>query len=153
MTQTTDSTAAIYAMIRDRILNFTPKSGSKLKDTLSELYVVQAPDNAKFPYGVMRFINTNRDGAYQGYRQTMEVEVQLFAQPRSEASALEVMADVADEAMLGWRQATSGLAFSFEGSRMSIPPAPPPLNSEVVQIRLTYPVVVWPAFLTQYANS
>jgi hypothetical protein len=153
MTQTTDSTAAIYAMIRDRLLNFAPLSGSKLLDSLSDLWVVQAPDTAAFPYGTLRFINTIRDGAYGGYRQTMDVELLLHASPRDQQAALEGYADIADEALLGWRQADSGLAFSFEGMRLSLPPAPPPADIEVCTIRLTYPVVVWPAFLAQYANQ
>jgi hypothetical protein len=149
----TASMADLYTLIRTRLLGFTPLVGDGL-DTLlgNRLYIAQAPDDAAFPYATMRCINVNRDGAYQGYRMSLDVEVLFYAQPRSQQQAVEGYADVADQALLGWHDATDGLAFNWEGSRLSLPVYTAPGDREVAGVRCVYPVKVWPSFLTQYAN-
>lgn len=154
----TESTAALYALIRERLLGFQPRSGAMLSTVLDDLWIVQAPDDAAFPYGTLRFINTNADGATNGDRQTMDAELMLYAQPRSRLSALEGYADVADQAMLRWQAYLPrvgilpvSLVFTRERSRYSLPPAPPPADREICGIRCVYPLVVWPSYLTQYA--
>lgn len=150
----TASTAALYQAVRSRILIFVPFNGTALSTVLGErLWIVQAPDDAAFPYGTMRFINTNALGEYNGDKLVMDLEVMLYDTPRSHQAALEGYADIADQSLLRWSDASSGLIFTRERSRYSLPVFPPPADREVCGVRLVYPLSVWPTFITQYANQ
>ena len=149
----TTSTANIWRTVRSRILGYQPPSGATLQTRLGgRFYMVQAPDDADWPHAIGR-LTLPSSGAYNGERLEGELELQIYDRPRSKAEALEDMADVADQAMLRYADATSGLIFSRERRRDTLPAFLPPADREVVAIRLVYQLVVWPLYLTQHASS
>ena len=148
----TSDTKGIVTLIRNRLLAFTPTTGSTLATSLgSRLYVVQAPDTAVFPYGVLTCTRMGTQG-FSGYRESWQAELQLFASPRSAQWTLEGIADVADQAMLQWEDRTSGVAFAGYRSRWTLPPFPDAADREIVRIRCLYDVAVWPSLFTQYVT-
>jgi hypothetical protein len=150
---TTTSTANLWRQMRVRLLTYVPRSGATLRTRIGDrLYYVQAPDNAAWPHGIATLRLPN-DGAYNGERLEGELEVLLYDRPRSKQEALEDMADIADQAMLRYADGTSGLVFSRERRRDTLPANLPPADREVCGIRLVYQLVVWPLFLTQHASS
>ena len=150
---TTTSTQAMVADLRTHLLTFQPMSGTTLQARLNgRLYVVQAPDSVTYPYAVMRLVDRRATDGYGGYRQTFEVELQIFDRPRSQQWRAEGIADVAEQAFLGWDLASSGLLFSRHVRRVTMPPAPEPMDRELVQITVFVPVVAWPVMLTQYVT-
>lgn len=151
MSLDTNSTADVLELVRDRILNFAPIVGDPLETAIDgRLYQVQAPDNSAFPHGVMRFIN--RVGNGDARRENVDLEVMLFDRPRTRAKNLEDVADLFDQAMVGWVASSSGLVFSRgTRSRDTLPPFADPADREVVQIRLIYPLTMYVNYLTQYS--
>lgn len=149
----TASTDAIATTLRTHLLTFEPApDAGTLGDVLGErLYRDAAPDSPTYPYGVMRLINRVVDGAYNGDRESMDLEVQLFHRPRRATATLETAADRCDIAMQRYADASDGLLFSRERTRDTLPPFPEPADREVVQIRLVYPLVAWPTYLTHGA--
>jgi hypothetical protein len=169
----TESTTGLEAVLRSRLLNFSPlgngttvaqeigstASGAGVDGTL---YWDRAPDNIdqlmadqELPlrWGVLRLKN-RRLGGDHGERDLMELEVMLYARPRSQKAAMEGIADRMDQAMLRYSDRTSGLVGTFPGrSRTTLPPFKEPADGDVVQIMLEYTLVVWPAYLTQYHDE
>lgn len=152
----TTSTAAIYTQLRNRVLGFIPVNGNPVSGSLgSRLYVMQSPDVSQtttFPYAVMRLSNnkTNVGGATD--RQEMDLEIQLYSKPRSQQAVLENIADTIDASLLRYTDASSGLMFSRNRTRDSIKPLGEPVDREIVTIYLSYHLIVWPVYLTQYAG-
>ena len=150
----TTSTRNMIADLRSQLLNFAPASGDSLNTSLSgRLYTVQAPDDPDYPYAVVRLLPRRQTVGDGGYRETFEIEVQIFDRPRSQQWRAEGIADVATQAFLQWDLRSSGLLFSGHVRRITMPPAPDPMDRELVQITLFVPVVAWPVMLTQYATS
>ncbi len=152
---TTTSTEALTQQLRTRLLTYQPPAAAATLTARigGRLYIDWPPDRAVFPYGIMRLMNGDRDGAYNGERMTAEMEVQLYSNTRVNAVALEGMADVCDMAMLKYVDAGSGLVFSRQGRRDTLPPPSDPADREVVTIRLVYPLRVWPLFLHTAATT
>lgn len=150
----TTSTQAMVADLRSRLLNFTPRSGSTLNTSLGgRLYTVQAPDNAEYPYAVVRLVDRRQTDGYGGLRETFELELSIFDRPRVQQWRAEGIADVAEQAFLGWSLATSGVLFSRHVRRVTMPPAPSPMDRELVHIVVYVPIVAWPVMLTQYVTQ
>jgi len=147
------STTALLVTIRTRLLSFVPMGGGSTLATLlgSRLYESQAPETATFPYGVFRLTNRLETDGFAGMRESADLEVMFFDRPRSRAEALDLIADVADQALLSWAQATDGITFARFRLRDTLPPAPEPMDRELVVIRQVFPVVLWPTYRTQYA--
>ena len=155
----TDSTDALFTMLRTKLLSFAPLAGATLMTRLggttlnnARLWKDNIPDNAAYPLGVMRIINRASSGQYNGERETFNLEIMLYGRPRSQAVAIEDAADVCDQAMLRYSDSTSGLMFSRERQRDTLPAFADPADREVVQVRLVYSAVVWPRMLTQYSS-
>jgi hypothetical protein len=147
---TTDSTKAIWALIRTRLLTYVPPTGSTLTTTLGgRLYLTAAPDDAVFPYAVATLTRLQTPG-YSGFRETWQVELQCYGSPRSTQWTIEGVADVADQAMLTWEDRTDGVAFGGYRSRWTLPPFPDPADRELVRVRCLYEVGVWPDLFTQH---
>ncbi len=150
---TTASTQSMMTDLRNRLLTFAPMSGSTLQTSLGgRLYVVQAPDDVTYPYAVMRLVDRRQTDGYGGFRESFEIELMVFDRPRSQQWRAEGIADVATQAFLGWDLASSGLMFSRHVRRVVMPPAPSPMDRELVQIVLFVPVVAWPVMLSQYVT-
>lgn len=130
-----------YTSLNTRLGGATPGAGRLWKDA--------APDTAAYPFGIMRLINR----VSLNERERMDLEVVLYGRPRSQAVAIEDAADLCDAAMLNYRDPTSGLIFSHERQRDTLPPPTDPADREVVQVRLVYSLIVWPILLSQYVTA
>lgn len=156
----TDSTVNLGTVIRNRLLTFVPKAGGqtlmqKLGGATTDqarLYRDAPPDTAVYPFAVMRLINRANDRDYDYEKDPLDVEVMFFGRPRSQAQLMEDCADLADQAMLRWREPTGGLIYSKGRTRDTLPPPVEPADREVVQVRCVYSLAVWPTYLTQYST-
>lgn len=148
------STEALYKALRTRLLTFqalgspTPDT---LGDSLTDIWIVQGPDNAEYPYGIMRLQARMRSGEYAGEREEMDLELLLYDRPRAQQYAVEEYADIADQALLRYASSSAGFVFSGSSERDTIPMNTPISDREVVAVRCVYHLIVWPQFLTQYS--
>ena len=150
------TTEALYTSLRTALLAFQPAGGAtpeSLGALLTGLWVVQGPDNVSYPYGIMRLQSRQSSGEYSGDRETVGLELTLYDRPRKQQYAVEGYADVAEQALLRYRDVTSGLVFARERQRDTLPQGTGPADREVVGVRLVFPLVVWPVWLTQYAPN
>jgi hypothetical protein len=161
------STPALETTLRTRLLTH-PRlgGGATLAELLGsqagagadgKLYRVQAPDNVTTAtpsrWAVM-WLKNRRTNAENAQRDLAELEVMLFARPRNQQDALERAADACDEAMLRYQERIGdGLVGCWGRSRSTMPPFTEPADREVVQIRLAYTLVIYPEYLTQYADA
>lgn len=150
------STEALVGLIRTRLLTFVPTTTSTLTTLLGgRLYYDQAPaagSTTLYPYATYRLINRLETDGYAGMRESGDVELLLFGKPRgTQQWTVERCADVADEALLAWRDVSAGLAFSRFRVRDSLPIPPDPMDRDLVMVRCLYPVVLWPTYRTAYA--
>src|SRR5687768_10572906 len=101
----TTSMAAMLQQVRTRLLNFAPMGGGQTLATrlTSRLYIGRPPDSVTYPYGVIRFINGVRSGAYNGDRMSGDIELMLYGNAVSQAETLENAADVAEQALLRYK--------------------------------------------------
>jgi hypothetical protein len=168
----TDSTTALEAQLRTRLLTFEPLGGvttvaEELGSTDSgsgadgNLYWDRAPDNLDrtlvnlglpIRWGVLRLKN-RRDIPGQSEGHLYELEVMLYGRPRSQKATLEAVADRMDQAMVRYVDAVNGLAASTTSTRNTLPPFREPADSDVVQIMLEYTLRVYPASMTQYHDE
>ena len=156
----TDSSDNLHTQIRNQLLTFAPRGGGATLNTQlggvatndGRLYKSQAPDTVLYPFGVMRLINRHTGGEYNGERESFDVEIMLFGRPRSQGKTIEDMADVFDQAMLRYRDGSSGILFSRSRQRDTVPQPMDSADREVVQIRLAYSGKAWPLFLTKYST-
>jgi hypothetical protein len=152
----TSGTAALLKGLQQWLLAFVPKDvpADTLATRLNGIYQVQVPDNAPFPYGVLRLDNNVSHGAYNADRLTADLELQLYDRPREKLANLERSADVADMALLRFTTGSTppgvGVVFGRDRTRNTLPPFPAPADREVCAIRLVFPLTIWPAYLTQY---
>lgn len=151
----TTSTRSLMQDLRSRLLTFQPASGERLNESIGDrLYTSQAPDDVTYPYGVVRLMPRRQTVGDQGFREAMELEIQLFDRPRGQQWRLEAIADVVQQAFLHWQQASSGLVFAQHSRRVGpLPPAPEPMDRELVQIAVYVPIVSWPVMFTQYFTT
>ena len=147
----TTSTQGMMQDLRSRLLTFQPASGLRLNQVLGDrLYTGSAPDTVQYPYAVFRLVDRRQTDGYTGFRATAEIELSIFDRPRSQMWRAEGIADVAEQAFLGWDLRTSGVLFSRHVRRLTMPVAPIPMDRELVQIMVFVPIVAWPVMLTQY---
>lgn len=154
--------------LRTRLLTFQPLHGQG--DPLSTqldcalavdgsgiwnggLYVDQAPDNAAYPYAVMRFAS-QREGAYGGDRLAGELEIQVYGRPRAMLASVKGIADTMQQALQRWSD-TSGqaLILSHEDRRETLPMYGSPADREVCAERLVFDIVAWPRYLSLSTES
>lgn len=155
----TSSLQKVFEALRTRLLAFPNVAGQKASDILgTRLYFGAPPANSVYPFGVMSF-NLRSSKAYGGERMKGTMELLLIARPADAtyAQSLELCADLLQGAVLFYRDgnsaaATSGLIFVVDGDRANLPAPAEPVDQQTYSIRLSWDVVVWPRFLTQYAH-
>lgn len=157
--QLTSSTNAITSTLRDWILGYQSDDGKTRvvdyltgEDAKPRWWVGLAPNNAVFPYAVMRF-DQNNTGGSNGIRQVCPLEVQLYGRPTSQQPVLNDIADLIDQAMLSLVHSAQGLMFQQARQRSTLPPAGPPADSDTVTIRLVYTLIVWPQYLYRITHG
>jgi hypothetical protein len=150
----TTSTQGMMQDLRSRLLTFQPRTGDRLEQSIGDRLYTKAPDNVIYPYAVVRLMDRQQTVGDQGFRTRGEIEVQIFDRPRSQQWRAEAIADVVQQAFLHWDLKTSGLMFAQHSRRVGpLPPAPAPMDRELVQIAVYVPIVAWPVMFTQYFTS
>jgi hypothetical protein len=151
----TVDTAALYETLRTRALGFSDpriQAGHTVAASLGErVYNIAAPDSVPFPYAIHRIVNrrTAEDG--NADREPFDLEVMLFGRPRTQAAAMERVADLYDAAFLRYADSSSGLVFSTRRARDTLPQGSSEADREVVQIRSVFSFVAWPLLLATTA--
>jgi hypothetical protein len=151
----TTTMAAVYRAIRLRLLTFEPLDGGlTLAERLSGgVAILTPPDDAPMPYMAIRLQNMRGSLREQGARLTAELELMAFHRPRENADDLEVLVDVADQAMRQWAYTSGGSIACVAQRRDTLPPFRDDADPEVVQIRVVYDLILRPQFLTQYTAA
>lgn len=148
------STRALLTALRDQLLGFTPQTGTGLGDFLGDrLYIIQAPDDAVYPYGLLRLINRIETPGFGGYRETGDVELMLLHRGRGYQWDMEDALDGVDQAMLNWWAVTDGGQWTGPRVRDMLPAAPEPMDRELVQGRWVCGYRSWLTYLTQYLDA
>jgi hypothetical protein len=153
----TASTDLLFTQLRNRLLSFAPMGGGATLNTRlggvaagsGRLWKDAVPDTAAYPFGVMRILNR----VSENERERFDLEVVLYGRPRSQAVAIEDAADVADGALLNYRDPTSGLMHTHVRQRDTLPPPVDPADREIVQVRLVYTFHAYPILLSQYVTA
>lgn len=152
-TPSTVSTTAIYATFRAAIAEYVRPTDNVTLDQLLEtnaldrIHVRAAPGRPQFPYITLR-LSTTTLGAYNGYRQEGILEVQVVGKPESQLPLVEAIADLINGCFLGYKQPNSGLIFSRQSTRTTIPQFTDPADMNVVCEQLQFDVTLWPKLLT-----
>lgn len=151
------STEVFLTKILQRLLTFVPTTTTTLNSLLGgRLYYDQAPAVGSvlpaYPFATYRLTNRVETEGFAGMRESADVELMIFGRPRgTQLWTAERCADVADEALLAWRDVQIGVQFSRFRTRGTLPIPPDPLDRDLVTVRCLYPVVLWPTYRTAYA--
>lgn len=147
---TLTGTAALYAALRTRVLDYG--AAPTLRTTLTDrLYVLQAPDDAAYPFLEWRLVNRTTGAGDDGrFRENADLEVQCHARPRSSLAAAEAIMDRVEAALLQWSTATPAglLTVRRMVQRDTLPPFPDPADREVIQIRAVFALTWWAPYRT-----
>ena len=147
-------TKLLYGAIRSRILSFDPMGSDGVLTLAGGLHTLAAPDNAVFPYGVLR-LKSQRTGRDDGDTSIEgRLEVMLVGRNRATLGALEDAMDIVTEALSKWSTDQAGwLTMRDLENRLTMPPFPQPANAEIVQVHATWRYTWWPSYLMQYRTA
>lgn len=153
----TSSTEAIYATLRQAILNYErpPNAVSIASLTGTDqnrVHIWAPPPKTLFPYVCLR-LSRSSGGAYNGYRETATLEIQCIGRPESQLTLVQAMMDVIDGCFLGYKEPGSGLMFSRERTRDTIPRFTEPADANVVGEISRFSFVLWPKVLTDLRTN
>lgn len=148
----TASTAEIYARLRFLLLDYRGPNGDQLTDYLGaeRVYVRATPEPVVFPYITMRASRTSQS-AYNGYRETMSLEVQCIGRPESQLPLVESAMDLVDQCLTSISDTVSGVMVCRSRTRQTIPQMSDPADAAVVGVIGTYEFFLWPVVLTSRA--
>jgi hypothetical protein len=149
-TPSTSSTVALYATIRATLLAYTSPQGERLTDLIGDpprLFVRAQPEPVVFPYLTLLLSRTSL-AEYNGYRETLSLEVQAMGRPDIQLPTIESAMDIVDQCLTGFTYASDGLMVSRARTRQTIPQFTSPAEQTVVGVIATYTMYAWPALLT-----
>lgn len=147
-------TIALQGLLITYLKSFSPKSGANSIGTMlgGRLWAIRAPDNAAYPFGVLRLTGREQFGDDASLREEGRIELQVFGRPLAQASTVEAVCDIAEAAFLKYSANYGGL-FDVRAkvSRDTLPPPPSPGDREIAQARVLWSYSWWPDYRTQYA--
>lgn len=149
----TSSTVAMYATLRQALLEYTSPSGEQLTDLIGDpprVYVRAQPEPVVFPYVTLLLSRTSL-AAYNGYRETVSFEVQAMGRPDIQLPTVESAMDLVDQCLTGLTYASDGLMVARSRSRQTVPQFTTPADQNVVGVIATYTLYAWPRVLTSRA--
>lgn len=159
----TASWTGVLAIIRHRLLTFTPTGGgttlaTRIGSTTSgsgsdgKLFLDQAPEGITGFWGILRIIDAPISGFDGGFLIHATAELILYGRPRKQQASVESMADVITEAWHDYLYSETGGHISAQDvtNRFTIPYTEP-ADRELVAVRLLLPFRCSPIFLTRYA--
>ena len=149
--RSTASTVELYARVRTLLLEYAAPERDRLSDYVGErVYVRASPTPVVYPYITM-LANRTSQTAYNGYRETMSLEVQCIGRPESQLPLVESAMDVVDQCLTSVADTTSGLLVCRSRTRQTIPMMTDPADAAVVGVIGQYEFFVWPVVLTSRA--
>lgn len=153
-TPASGSTVGIYATIRALLLNYTGPGGQRLTDLVGDparVYVRAQPEPPVFPYLTLLLSRTS-DAAYNGYRETWQLEVQALGRPDAQLPVVESAMDLVDQCLTTWTDARAGLTVARARTRQTMPVFTSPAESQTVGVVSTFTCYAWPQVLTDRAG-
>lgn len=150
-TPSTASSVQIYSTLRRALLDFTSTDGQRIADFLGDrIYVRAQPTPVVYPYATILMTRTNLT-AYNGYRETAVLEVQIIGKPESQLPLVESAMDIVDQCFTTYTDARSGLMVGRSRTRNTIPMFSDPADSSVVGVLSRFEFFLWPRVLTSSA--
>jgi len=149
-TPSTGSTVAIYATLRQTILDYVSPQGERLTDFLGDparVFVRAQPEPVVFPYITLLLSRTSQ-AAYNGYRESVGLEVQAIGKPDAQLPTVESAMDVIDQCLTSLTYAGDGLMVGRSRARATIPQFTAPAEQTTVGVVSTYELYLWPQVLT-----
>jgi hypothetical protein len=151
-TPSTASTVQIYSTIRKALLDYVSTDNQRLAQFVNDrIYVRSMPTPVQFPYITM-LLNRTSLTAYNGYRETVLLEVQAIGKPESQLPLIESAMDIVDQCLTAYTDARSGIMVGRSRNRQTVPMFSDPADASVVGIIATYEFYLWPRVLTARAN-
>lgn len=141
----TSTTELIYETLRRAILTYEGPSGESVSQPFGgeeRVWVRAAPSPTVFPYIVLRL--SRAPGGANGYRERCSLEVQVIGRPESQQPLVLALADLVDACFLGYAEPASGLSFSRERTRDTLPQFLEPADKTVVGELMRYSLFIWP---------
>ena len=147
-TPSTASSVQLYSTIRQALLDYVSTDGQRLTDFIGErIYVRSQPTPVVYPYMTLLFNRTSL-AAYNGYRETALLEVQIIGRPESQLPLVETAMDIADQCITSYTDARSGLSVGRSRTRQTLPMFTDPADSSTIAVVSTYEMFLWPRVLT-----
>lgn len=145
---TVQSTQAIYTLLINRILNYTPTGNNpsmpatSLKNGAlgSRLWILQAPDNSTFPYGTLRLLDRQSADGTHGLQEQFALEIDVWNRARSlgGVTALQAICDQIQVALNQYAEPTMPLFISSLRLRQSIFAYSAPADRDVIRENLLF---------------
>lgn len=160
----TASWTAIEQIVRQRLLTYTPPTGSTLATRLGststgsgsdgKLFFDQAPDNLTGLWAILRGLDTPVDGFDGGNLIRALYELTIYGRPRNQAAAVKGCAVVVQQA---WKYYSytevGGVLIADKMQNGFLIPYTEPADRELVAYRLLIPFRVAPSFLLQVTSA
>jgi len=147
----TASTTQIYGTIRKALIDYVSPSTDTLAGFVgTRIWVRAAPADPVFPYLTLRLDRTSLP-AYNGYRETAILEVQVVGKPDSQLPLVESAMDIVDQCLTALTANASGLMVGRGRTRQTVPQLTDPADSSVVAVVANYELYLWPIVLTSRA--
>lgn len=152
-TPATSSTVAIYATLRQTLLDYVGPSEERLTDLIGDpprVFVRAQPEPVVFPYLTLLLSRTSL-AEYNGYRESVSLEVQAMGRPDIQLPTVESAMDLVDQCLTSLTYARDGLMVARSRTRQTLPQFTTPAEQTVVGVIATYTLYAWPRVLTSRA--
>ena len=147
----TESTSSLTKQLVAAILDTAPTTtgGGTVREMIgTRIYVAHVPDNTAYPFVVVRLQSFKTDQTYSDLRATGQLEVTVFARPRTKAEDAEELTDRILQALVGYSNASRGFVFGTSYTRQTLPMFSEPGDKDVYALRVLFDFACWPLFLT-----
>lgn len=146
MPATTASTQAIYSLLISRFLDWVPAGPVMPHVSLrngalgSRVWIVQPPDGATFPFVVVRLGQRVGSGATFGLIEQFTFEVDVWNRPRTltTVTAVQLIADQIQAALIGYRESTAPVVIRETLMRQTYPVMTSPADRDVIREYLSF---------------
>lgn len=150
------TTAHVDAAVEQLKAYVSPTTGETMaRLVVGRVYAKQAPAGVQFPYVVVRKVNQSGDPEFSNLREAFDIEATCVHQSRDKLDDCEAIADLAEQALLTWRESSPalGLTYGQTADRDAddvgdIDDEPLLQGRDLVQIRVLVRCVSWPIRLT-----
>lgn len=149
-------TSRLYGAFRTRLLGYTPTGGQQAISALltGGVYSVEAPDNATFPFALLRLQNRRTGNGDDGaLRERGTLQIIIYGRPRTDFDTIETAMDVMENALYRWNTDTLDglLTVRTLEQRDTLPPYQSPDNREIISVRGLWNYTCWPSYRTHLA--